>query len=138
MAEHVFVSAGRLRLVSLVRSITLQLGAAAAARRPLPAAGRISCPLAIQAAVLVDRSWLIPVIAAVAWWWLPADSALDLMAVVGAGICGAFWAAIGLGLLGILPDHIVVVGSLWASMPLALLGVGRWLRHRRGGFGGKA
>ena len=100
-------------------------------RQPRPWLGSVGTALAVSAVLLTDLDVALPFLALCAWWWCTRDRSAWLLPL-GAGLLGAAWITVGVGLIALLP--LSSAGLIWASIAaaLALLGVaGRAITQQR-------
>jgi hypothetical protein len=77
--------------------------------------------LAVSAVLVAGVDSTLPFLAVCAWWWCIREPAAWVLPL-GAGLLGAAWITVGVGLIALLP--LSTAGLLWASIAaaLALLG----------------
>jgi hypothetical protein len=82
-------------------------------REPLPWLGAVGIALAVSAVFVTGVDFALPFLALCAWWWCIREPAAWLLPL-GAGLLGAAWITVGVGLIGLLP--LSTAGLIWASI----------------------
>lgn len=100
-------------------------------RSPRPWLGSVGMALAVSAVLVAGVYFALPFLALCAWWWCIREPAAWLLPL-GAGLLGAAWITVGVGLIGLL--SLSTAGLIWASIAalVAVAGaVARALADRR-------
>jgi hypothetical protein len=82
-------------------------------REPLPWLGAVGMALAVSAVLVTGVDLALPFLALCAWWWCIREPAAWLLPL-GAGLLGAAWITVGVGLIALLP--LSTAGLIWASI----------------------
>ena len=85
----------------------------ASLREPRPWVGSVGIALAVSIVLLTRVDFAVPLLAVCAWWWCIREPAAWLLPL-GAGLLGAAWITVGVGLIGLLP--LSTAGLIWASI----------------------
>jgi hypothetical protein len=99
-------------------------------REPRPWLGSVGMALAVSAALVAGVDIALPFLALCAWWWCIREPAAWLLPL-GAGLLGAAWITVGVGLIAILP--LSTAGLIWASTAALFAVVGALARALTGG-----
>jgi hypothetical protein len=93
-----------------------------ASRRTQARLALTGVPLAVAASLMAGAWFLLPLLAACAWWWAPSTYGWEWLEAVGRGVLTTEWAFLGAGALATFPGERLAIGAVWIALPLAFVG----------------